>query len=256
MIKLIDINAMERLAGQKTFIHSLDPRCKLILTLMFTIAVVSTNRYATITLLPFFSYPLFLIIVADIPLLFLVKKLVIVSFFAFMLGIANPLLDKAIAVEIGGIAISGGWLSFASIMIRFSLTAGVALLLLMTTGMYNLSKGLEKLGIPKVFIIQLFFLYRYIFVLTDEASRIINARSARSFGKKGLGITVFNHILSSLFMRSIDRAERIYTAMRCRGFNNGSIATLTKLHWSYKETLFLGAWTLLFVIFKYRILFL
>jgi energy-coupling factor transporter transmembrane protein EcfT len=93
-------------------------------------------------------------------------------------------------------------------------------------------------------------------VLIDEASRIVNARAARSFGQKGLGIAVFNHILSSLFMRTDDRAECIYTAMRCRGFNNGSIVTLTKLQWGYKETIFLGTWTLLFVIFKYRILFL
>lgn len=246
---LIDISNMEKFAGKAYLIQKLDPRCKILLTLVFTITVVSFNRYEVIVLLPFFAFPVFLIVLADIPLMYLLRKLFIVSIFALMVGIANPFLDRETMFYIQGIPISGGWVSFCSIMLRFYLTAGVALLLLMTTGMYDISKGLEKLGVPKVFVMQLFFLCRYLFVLTDEASRLIKARDARSFGKRGIGIRVLGHLLSTLLMRSIDRAERIYIAMRCRGFD-GSIRTINSRNWSLDDSLFFVIWLLLFTYFR------
>lgn len=246
----IDIGDIEKLAGNNTLVHRLDPRCKILLTLLFTIMVVSFDRYEVAALIPFFAYPVFLVILAEISVVYLGRKLLFVSFFALMLGIANPILDREILLHIGSLQISGGWVSFTSIMIRFTLTAGVALLLLTTTGMYDISKGLQKLGVPKIFVIQLFFLCRYLFVLTDEALRLVRAREIRSFGKKGLGISVFNNLISTLFMRSVDRAERIYTAMRCRGFD-GSIRTADKMKWRQTDTLFMLIWVLLFIFFRF-----
>lgn len=246
---LIDISNIERFAGKKSLVHQLDPRCKILLTFVFAITVVSFDRYEVVALLPMFAFPLFILILAEIPTLYLLKKLFVVSLFAFMVGILNPVLDREIMCYFHGIPISGGWLSFISIMLRFFLTAGTALLLLMTTGMYDISKGLEKLKVPKVFVMQLFFLCRYLFVLTDEVARLVKARDARSFGRKGSSLRVFNNLLSSLLMRSIDRSERIYTAMRCRGFD-GSIRTINLLKWKLQDSLFLGVWLLLFAYFR------
>ena len=245
----IDISNIERFAEKDSLAHRLDPRCKILLTAAFTITVVSFDRYEFIALLPLSAFPLFMFILAEIPLVYLLKKLLVVSIFALMVGIFNPFLDRETMLYINGMAISGGWISFFSIMLRFFLTAGVALLLLMTTGMYDISKALEKLGVPKVFVMQLFFLCRYLVVLTDETSRLVKARDARSFGNKGLGFTVLNNLLSSLLMRSIDRAERIYTAMRCRGFD-GSIRTVNSLDWKLSDSLFLMIWLMLFAYFR------
>jgi cobalt/nickel transport system permease protein len=243
---LIDISNIEKYAENNTLIHSLDPRCKILTVLFFSFTVVSFNHYTTFALAPLFAFPLFIIIIADIPFIYLLKKVLFVSLFAFTVAIANPFLDHTAAIHIGDITISGGWLSFSSIMLRFFLTASAALLLLMTTGMYNISKGLEKLGVPHILTMQLFFLCRYIFSLTEEASRVDRVRAARSFGKKGMGIGVFNNIVSSLFIRSLDRAERVYTAMRCRGFD-GSIKTLEKIEWKIRDTVFILTWTVFFI---------
>ena len=246
---LIDITNMEKFADNDTFIHTLDPRCKIILTLFFTISVISFNRYETVALLPFLSFPLFLTISAEIPLSYLIKKIAVVSIFALCVAIANPLMDTQTAITAGSINISNGWLSFTSIMLRFFLTAATALLLLITTGMYNITKGMEKLGVPHIFTMQLFFLSRYIFSLTEEVTKMERARAARSFGKKGVTFKVFTNILSSLFIRSIERAEHVYTAMKCRGFE-GSIKTVKKIRWKLTDTLFLTIWTMLFIIFR------
>ncbi len=197
----IDISDMEKMAGRSSLVHRLDPRCKLLVTLLFTITVVSFNRYDLMALIPCFTYPLFLLIAAEIPFTYLMKKLVLASIFALMLGIVNPFFDRETMLYLGSVPISGGWVSFISIMLRFALTASAALLLLTTTGMYNISRGLEKLGVPQVFVMQLFFLSRYLFLLTDEASRLVRARAARSFGQRGLGLNSLSHLLSTLFMR-------------------------------------------------------
>jgi cobalt/nickel transport system permease protein len=249
---LADITDLEKYADRDSFVHSLDPRCKILLTLIFITAVVSFRKYEILALLPFSAFPFFLILSSGIPFMYLVKKLLPISFFAVMIGIANPLIDRSILTHVCGYTVSGGWISFASIMLRFALTASCALLLVMTTGMYNLTIGLEKLRIPQIFAVQLFFLCRYLAVLTDETVRMLRARDLRSFGKSGQSWKTASNMLSVLFIRSFDRAERIYTAMRCRGFD-GTLPMARKLKWRIRDTFFFTVWLVLFVIFRIKV---
>ena len=53
---------------------------------------------------------------------------------------------------------------------------------------------------------QLLFLYRYLFVLIDEASRMARARAMRSFDGRGMGMKVFSYLIGQLLLRTIDRA--------------------------------------------------
>jgi cobalt/nickel transport system permease protein len=68
-------------------------------------------------------------------------------------------------------------------------------------------------------------MYRYLAVLTDEASRMLRARYARSGGAGGRSggsirwrATVTGRMVGSLFLRAYERSERIYAAMQARGF--------------------------------------
>jgi cobalt/nickel transport system permease protein len=72
--------------------------------------------------------------------------------------------------------------------------------------------------VPSLFVSQLLFLYRYLFVLMEEAMRVVRARDMRSFGRRGTGARVFVRIAGTLFLRTVERAERIYGAMLARGF--------------------------------------
>ncbi len=162
-----------------------------------------------------------------------------------MLGIVNPFFDRQPMLRLGAITLSGGWVSFIAIMLKFTLTAGSALLLLITTGMYQLSRGLEALGVPQALVMQLFFLSRYIFVIADELNRMDRARLARASGHSTRSLKVFNQMLSTLFMRSFDRAENIYTAMLCRGYQ-GSMRGLKQLHWQRRDSIFLISWLIIF----------
>ena len=70
------------------------------------------------------------------------------------------------------------------------------------------------------------FMYRYLAVLSSEATRMNRARAARSADRDGRGggslrwrATVTGHLVGSLFLRSYERSERIYGAMQARGFD-------------------------------------
>src|SRR5674476_1193656 len=96
----------------------------------------------------------------------------------------------------------------------------------------------------RVLAVQLLFLYRYIFVLTEESGRASQARELRSCGKKGLGIKSFGPMTGHLLLRTWGRAERIHTAMLARGFS-GKFYTGQQSHFGVPEICFVLLWTLL-----------
>jgi cobalt/nickel transport system permease protein len=246
---LLNIGYLETLSYRETPLQRLDPRVKLLTTLVFIIAVVSFGKYEITSLIPFIIYPVALIAVGDLPPLYLARKLLLAAPFAVFIGIFNPLLDRAVLVHLGPVAISGGWVSFASIMLRFVLTVSAALVLIASTGFNAVCLALEKLGAPKAFVVQLLFLYRYIFVLTDEAMRLSRARALRSFQGRGLGFRVFSYLVGQLLLRTLDRAQRIHLAMLSRGFD-GKIRLARALHWRRQDTAFLLGWSTLFILMR------
>ncbi|MBI5639392.1 MAG: cobalt ECF transporter T component CbiQ [Nitrospirae bacterium] len=215
-----NLGYLDSLSYKDTFIHRLDPRVKLIATLAFIIAVVSFPKYEVSGLIPFFLFPVLLFSLGDIPPGFIMKKVALMSAFALFIGIFNPLLDRQPMYCLYGFTISGGWISFLSIMLKCLLTITSALILIATTSFPGLCHALQRLGMPEIFISQLLFLYRYIFVLTEEAMKVVRARDMRSFGNKGLGVKVFISLAGSLFLRTMERAETIYQAMLSRGFTD------------------------------------
>lgn len=247
----LDLGRLDSLSYRDTIINRLDPRAKVLVTMAFIVAVVSFPKYALTSLIPFFFFPLVMASLADLPLGFLAWKLVVVSPFALFIGIFNPFLDRQILVQLGPFTITGGWVSFGSVMVRFVLTVGAALILIATTSFPGICNGLEQLKVPKLFVIQLMLLYRFIFVLTEEALRIVRARRMRSFGEKGPSLRLFVQIVGVLFLRTVDRAERIYWAICNRGFD-GEIRTLERLRFTGRDAAFLMICVSLFALLRFN----
>jgi cobalt/nickel transport system permease protein len=241
-----DLGAMDALSSFDTPVHRLDPRAKVLTTLVFIVCVVSFGRYEISALMPFFLYPIILVALGNLPVFYLAKKVLFVSPFAILIGIFNPWIDTEVLIQIGSLNISGGWISFLSIILRFLLTVGAALILIATTGYNSVCMALERMGVPRIFVMQLLFLYRYLFVLADEASRMMRARSLRSFQGKGMGIRVFGSLAGNLLLRTLDRAQRIHLSMLSRGFD-GTIRLLKPMRIGWREVVFVLGWSALFV---------
>ncbi len=244
-----EIGHLDTLAGQDTAVHRLDPRAKLITTVVFIVTIVSFGKYQISALIPFVLYPLFLLAAGNLPLPFILKKILLVSPFAVLVGIFNPMLDQDAIMMIGSLPVTGGWVSFASILVRFTLTVGAALTLIAVTGFNAVCMALEKLGAPRIFALQLLFLYRYLFVLVDEAARMVRARSLRVFNGKGMNITAYGSLLGHLLLRTLNRAQRIHSAMWCRGFD-GNIRVMRPLSFGRTEYIFMAGWISLFIVWR------
>lgn len=201
-----NIRLFDDLARKKSAIHSLHPVAKLITTFAFLLVLVSFGRYEIIKLLPFVAFPLFMIIKAELPLIPLGQRLLVVEPLIVGVGILNPLFDPA------------GWLTFASIMIKATLTVVAALVLVGTTGMDRLASALYKLKVPDMFVLQLTLTYRYIFVLVEELVVMMRAYSLRSYTQKGISFKDGGPFVGQLLLRTLDRAQRVHYAMGLRGF--------------------------------------
>lgn len=246
---ITDLRQLDLMANGNTGLHRLDARAKALVTMVFILAVVSLDRYELAALFPFFLYPAVVMALGNLSARHIVGKILLVLPFALMVGIFNPLFDQETLVRLGPLAISGGWISFASILVRTMLTVGAALILVGLTGFPAICQALAQLGLPKVFTVQLMFLYRYLFVLIEEGSRTARARELRAFGGKGLGLVSYASMLSHLLLRTWLRAERIHLAMLARGFS-GAFHPRRTTSFGVKEFLFLIGWSSLFLLFR------
>ncbi len=243
-----NLGRLDRLSFRDTPVHRLDPRVKVAATMLFLITVVSFPKYEIAALVPFFLFPVLLLTLGEIPFGFILRKVLFVSPFVVLVGIFNPILDSR-TVVVSGIPFSAGWLSFGSILIKFSLTVSAALLLVATTSFPGVCRALRRLGFPAIFVSQLLFLYRYLFVLAEEAMRIARARDLRSSGSSGTGIGVFARLVGVLFLRTVDRAERVFQAMLSRGFE-GDIPSLKRSRVAAGDWAFLAATIVFLAVFR------
>jgi cobalt/nickel transport system permease protein len=245
-VHAFDLGAMDRLSRQDTVVHRLDGRAKVLTTLVFIVTVVSFKRYEVSAMIPFLLFPVVVSGLGNISFSYLARKIAVVAPFAVLIGIFNPILDRHILTTLGPLEISGGWISFASILLRFTLTVSAALTLVAVTGFNNVCAALERLGVPKIFVVQLMFLYRYLFVLIEESLRMIRARSLRMFDGKGAGLRTFGPLVGNLLLRTLDRAQRIHLAMSCRGFT-GEVPVLRPLSFGFRDAVFVIGWSAVFI---------
>lgn len=224
---MLDLN---RYVARESPIHRAEARVKFIATVLFVVAV---------SLLPVGAHPA----------LAIAWLLVIALSVAGHLGpfrparrafLAAPFLLAALplvftrpgdplgTVPLGPLTltISGqGLREFTTIALKSWISVQAALLLAFTTPFHELVDGLRQLRLPRIMVAIISFMYRYLGVLGDEATRMSRARAARSatvVGRRGGSIAwrarVTGSMVGSLFLRSYERSERIYAAMQARGF--------------------------------------
>jgi cobalt/nickel transport system permease protein len=119
-----------------------------------------------------------------------------------------------------------GMLRFGGIMFRAWLAIQSAILLTATTPFPDLLWALGALRVPDSIVATIAFMYRYLFVLGDEALRMLRARASRSPRFNGQPRPslrwqgrVAGGMVGNLFLRSLARSERVYAAMLARGFD-------------------------------------
>ena len=143
-----------------------------------------------------------------VPAHFLARRLLIAAPFA--LGVAALALWQPDGLRI-----------FLILLAKSTLCLATMILLTTTTPFTDLLAALRRARLPAVFVTTLALLYRYLFVLREEAARMRRARWSRSFAAtRAHRWRALATVAGHLFIRSTERAERIYAAMSARGWES------------------------------------
>ncbi|WP_193352132.1 MULTISPECIES: cobalt ECF transporter T component CbiQ [unclassified Dehalobacter] len=242
---LYNMRLMDELACKDTFVHKLHPLIKILTTIAYLFVVVSYDRHEIIGLLPMIFYPVVVFFLAELPVKQVLARLLLIEPFIIAIGILNPFFDSQV-ITVGGLALSRGWITFASILLKSLLTITAALILICTTGMDKLAAGLRMLKVPRLFVLQLLLTYRYISVLIEEVSRSIRAYKLRAPQQKGIHPSAWGTLVGQLLLRTIDRAERVYQAMCVRGFT-GEYYAGADTRITVRDGAYFGGWLLFFI---------
>ncbi|MDR3050148.1 MAG: cobalt ECF transporter T component CbiQ [Oscillospiraceae bacterium] len=223
-IPLADVQtlaALEQLAQGSSPLHRAHPAAKLLCALALLGAVLSFDRYAVGPLVPYLVFPCVAVALADIPPGLLFRRAAPALPFCLLAGLSALALDRGAAFTLLGLAISRGAVSCAALLLRAGLCVATVLVLVAVTPLTDLTAQLRRFHLPGLLTALLELTYRYLGLLTAEA-RALSAAYALRAGQprfRGVALSHMGSLVGSLFVRSADRAERVYAAMRCRGYD-------------------------------------
>lgn len=216
---LHELAEMDELAARSSPIHALHPAAKLIATIAYILITLSFDKYDLSGLVPMMLWPILLFQLSGIELRSCFYKLRIVLPLVMAVGLFNPIFDRTIVLRLGALAVSGGVISMLTLMLKGLFCLMASFLLMATTPIDNLCAALRALHVPRLLVTLLLLTYRYVGVMTEELAVMTEAYHLRAPGQKGVHISAWGSFLGQLLLRSMDRAQELYSSMLLRGYH-------------------------------------
>ncbi len=225
------IHALDAYRPKTSPIHHLDGRVKLVLTVLFIVTTALTPDGTWLAYVLLTSIVLAAVVISRLGMGFVQRRAAVALAFALAavtVVFSTPGRSLWTAQVLGReLALTdAGLIRFISIMLKSWLSVQMAVVLTASTPFPVLLQAMRSLRLPQVLVATFGFTYRYIFVIGDEVLRLMRARTARSGVRDGKGggsvlwrARVTGGMAGSLFLRSIERSERIYDAMVARGYD-------------------------------------
>lgn len=213
-------------------VHRMDPRMKLLLTIMFVVAIFFVNTYFGFMLTA--AVLIFIILIAKLPMLSVLKSVRAIIFIVIFAAVINLFMIKNGEVLWSWKALQitdqGVHTTIKMTLRLFLLISGASLLTLTTTpveiadGTESLIKPLALIKVPVHDIAMIMSIaLRFIPTLFEETQKIISAQKARgaSFDTGGLiaRAKALLPVLIPLFVNSFRRADELAFAMDARCYN-------------------------------------
>ncbi len=218
---------IDRYAYGASVVHRTDARLKIITVIT---ALVGVNLWRTPRWYVFAAAALVagtVVAAARLPVTYVIKRAVVVLPFAVCAGAFLPFTTAGDAAATWAFGVWTATVTFAglrlyaAVIAKSYISAAFVLLLVATTPFPDLVAALRWFRAPGLFLDLLAFAYRYLFVLEEEGARLARAWGMRYFGHRPLRrFTVLGPAVASLFVRSYERAERVWGAMRARGYES------------------------------------
>jgi len=221
----------ERFASGNSILHRSDPRVKILLAAGFAVvtAVIETRTGQVLALLG----GMILILSGGLLNRELFRRMAWVNFFLLMLWFILPVTTPGnAAAKIWSLDISREGLELAlSVTLKCNAIVLANIALLSTSTIFAIAHALAHLNVPSRLVQLFFFSWRYFHVIYSEFRRLRRAAGVRGFEPATDMHTymTYAHMIGMLFIRSLERGERVYKAMLCRGFD-GTFWLLTHFH--------------------------
>ncbi|MEX2299346.1 MAG: energy-coupling factor transporter transmembrane component T [Bryobacterales bacterium] len=198
--------ALERWSRLDSPLHRLDARAKIVITLGVLLSVSFTRPHEIALFAIYFLLLCTASLLARLPWWKVLARGLIVL----------PFVAGVVILNLAGGEPIRAW----AVLARGYLSAVAVLLLLATTTFPKLLRGLESLGVPRFFGMILHFVYRYLFLLVEQAQNMRRASRCRAPQRRRRPLLeAAAGAVAVLFARSYGRAERIHQAMLARGFH-------------------------------------
>jgi cobalt/nickel transport system permease protein len=224
-------DAFDRYHDTTSFIHRLDPRVKVLVTIAFILSNALLPDGAWLAFALAWSFLLIANVLSNLGIIFTLKRSFVALPFALvaitvLFSIPGKPLSTFHFMMWDFTITDMGLLRFESILVRSWLSVQMAILLVATARFPDLIHAFEHLRVPSILTTIIAFLYRYLFVLADEVFRLLRARESRSAAaagaRSGGGVAwrarVAGNMAGQLFLRSYERSDRVYNAMLARGY--------------------------------------
>ena len=204
---------LDRYSRLDSPVHRLPAAVKLVTALGLVIATVMVPISAVAYFILLAGFLVGVAAASKIPSRFLVKRLLLLE--PLVLGVAVLSIFQP----------EGGRV-FAAIVVKSTLCLFTMVVLSNITPFAELLGALKRARVPALLLSTLALMYRYLFVLIDEAERMKRARASRTFMTRRTPLAqTYAHawktlatVIGQLFVRASERAERIYAAMSARGW--------------------------------------
>lgn len=256
MIK--DITIGQYIPGE-SFIHKLDPRTKISVSMLYIICLFIMDKFIGYTFI--FGFLALVLFIAKIPPRYLYRGLKPVLFLIILTAVLNIFMIKggSILFEFGFIQVHQLGVRTAAFMaLRLILLIVGTSILTLTTSPIELTDGIEMLlkpigkTIAHELAMMMTIALRFIPTLIDETDKIMKAQKARGadFESGGLIQKAKNLIplLVPLFISSFRRADELAMAMEARCYRGGSGRTRMKvLQFSLRDYMAFSIFALVFI---------
>jgi cobalt/nickel transport system permease protein len=201
-------------------LHRLDPRIRLVSAAVYSCAVAVCRELPALVAALLLSMAL--VALARLRISEVFKRLLVVNGLVVFIWVVIPFTFPGEALfRLGpfvgareGVELAAQ-ITLKSNAIVLAFMALVATMPFATTG-----HALHRLQVPDKIVHLLLMTYRYIFVLEQEYQRLVRAARIRGF-RPGTNLHTYRtyaYLVGMLFVRAVDRAERVRWAMLCRGF--------------------------------------
>ncbi|MFH1855653.1 MAG: cobalt ECF transporter T component CbiQ [Candidatus Omnitrophota bacterium] len=216
----------EKLPLTSSFMSGLDTRVKILSMLYFIFLLIIGDNAGYLNFCLFGIILLALAVLSKISYSVFIKRYLVVLPFLFIIIMLLPFFGEGKAV----FSFNWKWIrvnitdeglkTFLAVFIKSFMAVSCLIIISVTTSFPDVIKALKTLKVPLIIVTIFSFMYRYLYLMTDELKKMKMSVDARSFGKKKTAmLRALAFCVAAFFLKSYERSENIYRAMLSRNFD-------------------------------------